>query len=84
MVRLIEIHEFCKDSDVMIEKLQEWKLIPNKENYKCPQCENAMKLIKAQGRTDGWIWYCSAMIRKRKQAAVKCANRSLAPKGNIF
>lgn len=84
MVKLIEIHEFCKNKEVLLEKLRDWRLIPNQGDYNCPNCANAMKLIEASGSPDGWQWYCSAMVSRRKQAAVKCHTRVEFRTGTFF
>jgi hypothetical protein len=84
MVNLIEIHEFCKDKDLLLGKLREWRLIPNQGDYNCPNCASAMKLLEASDRPDKWQWYCGAMISRRKQAAQKCHTRVEFRTGTFF
>lgn len=81
-MKLIDIYDICKNREQLLEKLREWQLIPT--NYNCPNCGNAMKLLEAADRPDGWQWFCNAKISIRKQAAQPCHTRVEFRAGTLF
>lgn len=47
-VNVIRLHEICKDKDLLLIKLREWKLIPNEIN--CKKCNGILLLCEDKSR----------------------------------
>lgn len=57
-MNLIKINELSKDQELLLQKLQECKLISEQGAFKCLNCKGDLTLSKDSLRIDGWRCNC--------------------------
>ena len=76
MVNIIELYTSTKDKKDLITNLQNNGLIPESNEYKCPNCDNNLEICELSSCPDGYAWRCRAMVSTSKKCETRISIRT--------